>query len=171
MGFLFGVMKRSGIRQWGSVRNTVNILKPTELHSLNGWTLWYVNISIELLYLKNDWTKSYGDTSVQGPGSITVPATGQPAVKKKKRIVCSNEETISFPTTKSLQQPVVKSNPKRGENKRAYNLQFPGRYEMELTKDCTKENVYQNCSLPFDYTDLNKSKSFLTHEKMCQLLY
>ena len=36
---------------------------------------------------------------------------------------------------------------------------------MELTKKCTKKNVYQNHSLPFDYTDLNKSKSVLTDEK------
>lgn len=41
---------------------------------------------------------------------------------------------ISFPTTKSLQQPIVKSNPKRGKNKRAYNLQFPGRYEMGINQ-------------------------------------
>lgn len=34
---------------------------------------------------------------------------------------------------------------------------------MELTKKCTKKNVYQEpLKAPFDYTDLNKSKSFLT---------
>lgn len=34
--------------------NSVNILKTTELHILNVWTVWYVNyISIKLLFLKS----------------------------------------------------------------------------------------------------------------------
>jgi hypothetical protein len=36
---------------------------------------------------------------------------------------------------------------------------------MELTKDCKKKNVYQDCSFPLDYTNLNKSKSFLLMRK------
>lgn len=34
------------------MHNSVDTLKTTELYTLNGWTVWYTNISLRLLFKK-----------------------------------------------------------------------------------------------------------------------
>ena len=43
--FLSVVMEMFKIRLWWCLFNYVSILKTIELYTLNGWILWYVNIS------------------------------------------------------------------------------------------------------------------------------
>lgn len=56
--------KWSKIRLWGWLYNSVHILKTTELYSLKGWTLWYVNY-ISKLFLNKEGSGDHSGELVQ----------------------------------------------------------------------------------------------------------
>lgn len=78
--------KCSGIQEWWWMHDAMNILKPAELYTLRGWTLWYVNyIPIKLL-LK----KSYGT-----PSCLLLVSRGDGQKHKDRHIQIASLHRIS----------------------------------------------------------------------------